>query len=282
MTKNYIFRSLGSLFSILTLVACSGCGKSKVDVAVDEHDKKVNECRQELEKKNPLIPIIGGGYLDVSKFAFTVPTVRYEDGRCGTDGFQADFYWTGEKIVPAAEKFTGLAPTQVPKNWRLLRVGAILGNLRRARECEAHPDPDSSRCPKTGSTPGYPATWPRELVVELKHYPQLEIWLEPPPKTFLSEIPFVLKDLRRDDGRPVSVGCFALEGYDLPAMKRSQFEELRFDARPFPCQAEYGDFTFKGGAARVHFSTTALVDIATALKELKVYLSKAIIQEESK
>jgi hypothetical protein len=280
-TSNFCAKRLtpsGAGLLVLALLV-SGCGKSERDVELQTHDKHVEECRVALAK-NPLIPIIGGGRLDTKYFAFNVPTVRFEKGECGTDGFVSDFYWTGTKIVPADPKFTGLALTQVPKEWRLLRVGARLGNMSRSLACEAKFDP--SHCPDPNDkAPGYPPAWAQELVVRPKRYPGLEIWIDPKPiPRGLQAIHFVLGDWRREDGRPRTVNCDIRR--EVASMTRADFEEIDFGTNSFPCQVEFSDFSFTGGAARVSTGTDALRDAVPALKALQAYLSQAVDRTTSK
>lgn len=246
-------------------------------VAQQAYEKQIEQCRDELAKKVPMIPIIGGGYLDTRYFAFNVPSVVYKDGECGTDTFVTNLYWTGQKIVPAKEEFTGMLAGAVPQHWLRFGIGAVFGNLRQARACQSNPSLDF--CMKGYTPPGYPPTWPQERIVKPKHYPGLEIWLPPTPIKDIAAIHFVLSDWRREDGRPRTVNC-DLPGYQPWKMTKEEFENIDFGTHMFPCQVEYSDFTFKGGAARVHTGTEALKDITPLLKALHQYISNSIIQEE--
>ena len=246
------------------------------------YKKQLEVCSRQL-RKDLRIPIVGGGYLDTSCFAFNMPSVRFEDGRCGTDRFSSNFFWTGERIFPQDQRFTGLHPTKVPKQWRLFVVAASLGNQRKLRECRANLNIEKCAFLHYKS-PGLPPTWPEELIVRPKAYPGLEIWIRPEgfPKNVQS-LSFVLKGLTRRDGvTPRTIDCYALTDYKPWLMSRADLESIDFANRRSPCQFEFSDFFFKGGAARVFTDTSALYDIKPATQALQQYISDSIIQEESK
>jgi hypothetical protein len=268
-----------SLVLFLLLLGCKP-GPSADGIRAQEYQKQLDQCRTELAK-NPLIPIIGGGYLDTKYFAFNVPAVRFEEGQCGTDGFTSDFYWTGEKIVPAAPKFTGIPPGQpIPKEWLFFQVGAKFGNLKMARHCKD----------KRGVVPECPEyDVPRPLKnllaekkVVPKNYPELEIVLSNWSMEDMYNTSFRMREWPRDDGYPRTISCFAITGagFDKKPMTREDYENIDFGSHKFPCQLEYGDFSIKGGAARVHTGTEALRKITPGLKALNAYINQAIIQEE--
>ena len=268
---------LASLVS-LGLFGCKPAGPSPELLA---YRKQLNQCRQDLAK-DPLVPIVGGGFLDTRRFAFNVPTVRYEDGKCGTDGFQAEFWWTGEKVVPDHPKFTGLSPMHIPKHWTHFNVGALLGNQRKARECKADQNPQ--KCPELGhKNPGVAPDWPEDLVIKLKKYPGLEIRLNrnaPPEGRWVGLRSFVMSEWPRADGALRVVDCFGLNAHELAKKTNEELSEIDFGNRTAACQVDFWDFQYKGGVARIGTGTEALADIGPALKALQQYLSDSIIREE--
>lgn len=268
-----------ALLSGALLLLMQGCSKREEPAEQKAYRQQLEACSEQLQK-DPLVPIVGGGYLDTRRLDFNATTVRFEDGQCGTDGFETSFYWTGEKIVPAGQKFTGLLPGQeTPKHWRRLNVVAQLGNQRKARACQEHFDPKKCVDPKH-KNPGLPPTWPEERIVRPIAYPGLEIWMPVDGyKKDVGGIYFVMKDWPRPDGTPREVNCWHLPGYDPSAMTKKDLEHLDFGNRTLPCQVEGWDFSFVGGAARISTGTEALRDITPALQALQQYISGSISRE---
>lgn len=260
-----------------------GCkpASQDTDKRLADYQARLQACVDSMENKTR-IPIMGGGEIDTSRFAFNVPHMNVTDeGECGAVGFEAEFYWTGEKIVPNAPKFTGLHPTQLPPEWQMLRVGAKLGNRRLGQQCKAHFDP--KKCPDPNyKAPAPPPTWPENLTVRPKAYPGLEIRLQPVRDPRPTGVTFYMTDWPRRDGiTPRDIHCFGLSGkVPVEAMTPAELEQLDFGRRTFPCDVEYGSFDFKGGAARISTGTEALRDIVPALKALQQYLSDSIIKED--
>ena len=265
----------------IVLALLQSCSRQE-DQAAKAYEQQLQACQQQLQQ-NPLVPIIGGGHLDTRRYDFNVPTVRFEDGQCGTDGFETSFYWTGEKIVPTGQKFTGLlSGEEIPKHWRRLNVAARLGNQRKGRECKEHFDPKKCVDPKH-KNPGLPPSWPEDRIVRPKAYPGLEIWI--PEKPFPSRtrgVSFVMKGWPRNDGAtPRTVYCWAFpDSYPIETMSRTDLENLDFGSQTMPCDVEGWNFDFKGGAARIGMSTAILSTITPALQSLQTYISDSIIREQ--
>lgn len=276
-------RALLRILTALSVFVVVGCkpASQEIDKRLADYQVRLQACVDSMENKTR-IPIMGGGEIDTSRFAFNVPHMSITDeGECGAVGFEAEFYWTGEKIVPNAPKFTGLHGTQIPPEWRLLRVGASLGNRRLGNQCKANFDPQ--KCPDPNRNPsGPPSTWPEHLTVRPKAYPGLEIRLQPVRDPRPIGVTFFMTDwLQRDGVTPRHVSCSS-HTVDFPVhkMTTAELEQLDFGKRTFPCDVEYGSFDFKGGAARIGTGTEALRDIVPALKTLQQYLSDSIIKED--
>lgn len=258
-------------FVAMLILTVSTVGCSRNDSAGKAFEQQLEKCREQF-LANPLVPIVGGGYLDTRRFAFNVPTVRYEDGKCGTDGFVTSFYWTGEKILPADKRFTGFDVANHPKHWRALNVAAMLGNQRKAHECREQPD----QC-KSSLSP-LPAIWPEKLTVHLRNYP-LDVRLPEIKKDYAThEIRFELRGWPRSDKQPRFITCDINRNTSI--LSREEIEQLDFGVRTLPCQADFRDFDFKYGAARVSTSTDALHDITPALQALQKYISDSIVTEQ--
>lgn len=260
------------------MAGLSGCkpASQDTDKRLADYQARLQACVDSMENKTR-IPIMGGGEIDTSRFAFNVPHMNVTDeGECGAVGFEAEFYWTGEKIVPNAPKFTGLHPTQIPPEWRRLGVGASLGN-----QCKANFDPQ--KCPDPNrKPPGMPPTWPEHLTVRLKAYPGLEMRLQPVRDPRPTGVTFFMTDWPRRDGvTPRTVVCSPHEvDFPIHKMTIAELEQLDFGKRTLPCDVGFGSFDFKGGAARISTGTEALRDIVPALKALQLYLSDSIIKAD--
>lgn len=281
MKCTWVLARLLPFFVVAALLVGCKPASQDTDKRLADYQARLQACVDSMANKTR-IPIMGGGEIDTSRFAFNVPHMNVTDeGECGAVGFEAEFYWTGEKIVPNAPKFTGLHPTQIPPEWRRLGVGASLGNRRLGNECKAHFDPQ--KCPGPNlKPPGMPPTWPEHLTVRPTAYPGLEIRLEPVRDPRPIGVTFFMTDWPRRDGvTPRSVHCYSHE-VDFPVHKMTiaELEQLDFGKRTFPCDVEYGSFDFKGGAARVHHSTALLPSAVPALKALQQYLSDSIIKAD--
>lgn len=134
--------------------------------------------------------------------------------------------------------------------------------------------------------------WPDELIVKLKNYPGLELWLTAPPPSFKNEFSiknFVIRDWRRRDGTPRVIACNGLgspstavlaSGLNkevLLTFNKSQLEDLDFGRLNAYCTVELHDFDFAGGDARVGTGTGSLFGAPIALRLISEYLSRSII-----
>lgn len=279
MKCTWVLARLLPFFVVAALLVGCKPASQDTDKRLADYQARLQACVDSMANKTR-IPIMGGGEIDTSRFAFNVPHMNVTDeGECGAVGFEAEFYWTGEKIVPNVPKFTGLSSTQIPPEWRRLGVGAKLGNRRLDNQCKAHFDPQ--KCPDPNRKPTVPPpTWPENLTVRPKAYPGLEMRLSEKRSTHASY--FIVGWPRRDGVTPRVVSCWGLPTSFPPVetMTIAELEQLDFGKRTFPCDVEYGSFDFKGGGARVHHSTALLPSVVPALKALQQYLSDSIIKAD--
>ncbi|MFZ6047696.1 hypothetical protein ACFW0H_16435 [Pseudomonas sp. CR3202] len=276
-----------------TLIACKKREPSPEQVAYQQQQER---CRMELVKSEK-VPIIGGGYVDMSRFGYPGSSVRYEDGQCGSDMLQLLFWWTGEEILPDSPKYIKRKRTEIPKSWQIYNVAAVLGNQRKARECKENIElPKCSGFKGAVQTGLSKAEWPAELTVKLKNYPGLELWLNAPPPSIRNRYAvdnFVMTEWRRQDGTPRSINCWGLNtsslkksglnSESLALLSREELENIDFQGRlqhGVSCQVEFWDFGFNAGSARISFSTENLREAHLALKAINQYLSDSIIMEE--
>lgn len=281
--------------SSLTLVAC---GKREPSHEEKAYRQQLESCRVELAKSEK-VPIIGGGYLDTSRFGYPGSSVRYEDGQCGTDMLELSFWWTGEKVIPDGPNFIKFERAEIPESWRLFRVAVKLGNQRRAHECKENIDLPQCAGFKGATPSGYKVTeWPAELTVKLKNYPGLELWLEESPPSIKNHYrvnSFVMTGWRRSNDTPRHINCWGLNTSNedikktglnssgLALMTREELEVVDFRGRlqhGAACQMDIESFNFEGGAGRVSMSTESLSAAPMALEAMSKYLSESIIREE--
>lgn len=281
--KTNISRIFILIASILTI---GGCDPLDEDKELKAYYEKIDQCREEL-KKSPLIPIIGGGYLDTRYFAFNVPSVRYVDGQCGTDLFTAEFWWTGEKIVANSMEMMGInIPNPIPRNWNPIprhwvlfhHVGVKLENMEKLKNCN-DPYKSTQECQKQDIN--YPAMdIPQYKKITPKNYPNLEIWLTDRSYKTMSSIIFTIPSWRRPDGYPRFITCSPSgEEYDKSPLTKEDYENIDFKHHKFLCRIEFQSLPLKGGVARANTGTDALKDIVPALKALEAYLNQSIILE---
>jgi len=251
---------------VACMTACQPSNDAKMRAELMEHERKLQACINSLRGQSR-IPILGGGFLRVDRFAFSVPGIRLQDGECGTDGFETHFYWTGQEILPNDERFTGIKLTEVPKHWRLIGVATRLGNLRR---CQLSPE----KCKADPSIAQAPKEWPPELIVRMDNYP-LDVWLPREPKRpGINTMQFVLRDWPKADGAPRYVHCDI--GKPVASVSREEWQTMDFGERTLPCQVDLFSFNFKRGAGRISTGTESLRDITLALQALQKYLSDQI------
>lgn len=279
----------------------SGCDESSISGDVSEriaYQQQLEQCRKELSGSN-LIPIIGGGYVDISRFGFGNPSVVYKDGECGMDMLEVDFWWTGKEAFPNHPEIIRLKGVG-GQSWSHFKVVAKLGNQRKGRLCRQDPDLPQCEVFKAGIRPGLRATeWPGGRVVKLKNYPGLELWLKEPPPNIenqYSVTSFVMVDWRRQDGTPRDINCWGLggsklaksQGIDAVGLALMSEEELsNIDFRGklkfgSICEVDFGSFSFEGGSGSVVTTTNGLPDAQKALRAISEYISNSIIKDDGR
>lgn len=262
------------------------------------YQQQLEQCRERLSQSN-LVPIIGGGYIDIDRFGFGNPSVVYENGDCGTDMLEVDFWWTGKEVLPNHPKFVKLKEAERPRPWSYFRVVAKLGNQRRGRLCKENPELPQCEVFKAGIRSGLSVTeWPEDRVVRLKNYPGLELWLSEPPPNIENKLrvySFVMTEWRRPDGTPRTIGCWGLntsnefiksqglDAHSLSLMSRDELSNIDFRGKlkfGASCEVDFGSFNFNGGAGRVNTNTESLHDAPEALQAISKYISKSIVRDD--
>jgi len=220
------------------------------------------------------IPIFGGSFIDRARLTGLRLGTSVRNGQCVADLLEGGFWWTGTELRTVyVEKMIEPEP-----HWGHFYVTARL----------------YTRKASTGSyAVGYKTTdWPRGLIVKLKNYPGLELWLNAlPPSTenYFSVKDFVISDWRRGDGTPRAIACDGLDSpwehilksgvsrADLLKFNKTQLENVDFGDLTVHCTVGLHDFDFAGGAARVGTSTKSLLGAPEALQKINEYLSNSII-----
>jgi hypothetical protein len=219
------------------------------------------------------VPILGGSYVDktlVPEFYVGMPELSNKKA-CLANTLKGHFWWTGTEIRSYHDQ--SVKPT--PETWRLYKVNA--GLYTRKETAEPHER-------------GYRhVNWPDELIVKLKNYPGLEIWLNAPPPHFKNEgvvRTFVITGWARRDGTPRLINCDGLirpaseeelTGKKLAKFNRTELENLDFGKLSFFCTVELHSFDFSGGHGRVSLRLSSLREAPGMLKFLSDYLSRAVI-----
>lgn len=235
-----------------------------------EESKKCSEKLAGME----LVPILGGGLLDIKKipgFHFGSTT---KNGECIAELLEGSFWWTGTELRPTYQEL-GKEPSP---NRKLFSVTARLYTRTESTE-----PINMGRQTKE---------WPEELIVKLKNYPGLELWLNAPPPSVENKFAisgFIMREWRRRDGTPRVIACDGLgsvhpqvleSGFSreiLLTFNKSQLENLDFGRFNTYCTVGLHNFDFAGGDARVYLGTGSLRAAPTALKFISAYLSSSII-----
>lgn len=236
--------------------------------------KEEGECSKKLAGMEQ-VPILGGSYLDRTRIpGFHFGSRLKGDGSCIADILEGAFWWTGTKLITAHEQ-VGKEPSP---EWGFFKVAARL--YTRTEHNEPH-------------TMGHRHTdWPDDLIIKLKNYPGLELWLNAPPPHFKNKNSiemFVMPDWRRRDGTPRLISC---DGLHLPESEfaegelsrgkllkfdRAQLKSLDFEGLNVFCTVELDSFDFSGGDGRVSLGTGSLRGAPEALRFVSEYLSHSII-----
>jgi hypothetical protein len=241
--------------------------------AREYHYQVSKKCNQKLAGMEH-IPILGGGLLDRTKipgFHFGSST---RDGLCIADVLEGSFWWTGTELRTEYQE----SGRERPSSWGHFNVAARLYISKLSTE------PYNMGLKVVD--------WPEELIVKLKNYPGLELWLTAPPpssKNNFSITRFVLRDWRRRDGTPRTISCDGLDSpgsraserglstADLLKFNKTQLELIDFGNLNAYCTVGLHNFDFVGGDARIGTGTKSLFGAPEALRLLSEYLSRSII-----
>ncbi len=269
------------------LTGCdNGTGLSREQAAaVDKaHVDARNRCRDKWYGK-PRAPVRGTNYvLDATKLPWDMGgELWHEDEDCGVAKIDAVFYWTGEEILPQRvgmypQQEYNVKPIDVREAWTQIQVLGYLGMESSIRQrLEQHPE-GFQIIPR----PQRPKTWPTELVVKLKHYPDLEVWLPkewtPTMERTTHYLSFQFPNWPNDDGVTRGFNCNL--GRAVYPATREEIEnlDLRQKVRS-SCQMEFDNFGFNSGSAKVNWGTPKLTEITPALRALQKYFNDSITKE---
>lgn len=219
-------------------------------------------------------PISGGSFIDRNRLRGFHLSISPTEDVCIAAILEGSFWWTGTEVRTAYQE----RDNEPDPSWGHYNVAARLFT------------------PKASTEPfkiGLRYTeWPDDLVVKLKNYPGLELWLKAPPPSNENQFAvknFIVRDWRRRDGTPRVIMCNGLSSPtrsvlesglsrdELLTFNKSRLENLDFGDLDAYCTIELHDFDFAGGDARVWTGTGSLRGAATALPLIREYLSRSII-----
>ncbi|WP_025110682.1 hypothetical protein [Pseudomonas sp. H1h] len=238
------------------------------------YQKEQGDCSKKLAGMEQ-VPIRGGSLLDRTRIpGFYFGSTLKSDGSCIADVLEGSFWWTGTELRTEYE----LSGIEKPSNWGYFQVAARL--YTRKERTEPH------------TMGGRHVDWPDDLIVKLKKYPGLELWLDASPPSSKNDFlitTFVMHNWRRHDGTPRTISCDGLNypgdrvkaaglgRQDLLKLNKAQLENLDFGELQTRCTVELYSFDFSGGDGRVSLSTRSLRGAPEALKFVSEYLSRSII-----
>ena len=244
--------------------------QSAESAAIYQADEKA--CQNKLASMKQ-VPILGGAYVDkslVPEFYVGMPELVNKKA-CLAIALKGLFWWTGAGL----HRYQDLRLEPIPKSWRLYKLNA--GLFTRKETTEPHER-------------GYRhVNWPDELIVKLKNYPGLEIWLDAPPPHFKNEDSvrtFVITGWPRRDGTPRLINCDGLirpaseeqlTDEKLARFSRAELENLDFGKLNFFCTINLDNFDFAGGHGSVGLGLASLREAPEMLKYLSDYLSRSVI-----
>lgn len=262
---------------VLPLLIISGCNKNNSSSEeLKTYRKKLAECQVKLSE-SPLVPLTGGGYIDMRRFGSNHYSPEYENGQCGASLFGAtQIFWTGKEILPNNRLFTEMNLREIPSGWKSFNV--TIGFRKNNKFCEKN----SKNCEKPQKLPSMADVSP-ELIVRLKKY-DLDMALsrtEIYKGNKLSITDFFIRDFLREDGKPLMISCRI--DHDFGAMSREQLENIDFNEpgkwKNGWCEIRWG-FHIKGGGAIVDIGLHDLHGITPALKALQKYISDSVIKDK--
>lgn len=264
----------GVFFAICYWVVISCIRREEQAELTAAYYKTQDECRKKLAGMER-VPIRGGTYIDRTLIPgfYVSSSDRLSDDSCAADILSGSFWWTGTEMLTAEEQ-----RGEPLDSWGFYQLKA--GLYTRERPIEPRRQ-------------GYRhVNWPDELIVKLKNYPGLELWLDAPPPHFKNEFSintFVMSDWKRSDDAPRLIVCDGLNisspedpeerlnTVKLLKFNRSQLEQLDLGRLNVFCSVGIDSFDFAGGAGRIRFGTGSLRGAPEALKFVSDHLSRSIV-----
>jgi hypothetical protein len=261
----------------LTLASCYWLGSCYYEwgqrAEERERDRELSmKCYEKIGGME-LVPMPGGQFVDRKRLPGFHFSISMRNGLCEADIFEGSFWWTGSEILPVY-----VVKREPDRSWGHFNVVARLYRKK------VPADPPAMGLRYTD--------WPEDLVVRLKNYPGLELWLDAPPPSVKNEFSvknFVVREWRRRDGTPRVIVCnglgspasnvqeSGLSRSDLAEFTKPQLENLNFGKMAAYCNVGLHDFDFEGGDVRVGIGIHSLSGSSVALPMLQEYLSKSII-----
>lgn len=262
-------------FCVASLIFQWQSAEQKVRDKIRAYDMEVEQCTRML-KHESLVPIVGGGKLDLKRLWGIGVHITVSNGRCGVDLSENLFWWSGSELI-VNDQF-GFDPKQVT-GWIPYKVTISFS--------EAHP------ISNIGSNGAGGQNYDRSKThILLENYPGLELRLPtlPPSKNNVSDILNFYFTKQQPVGDPNHfISCRFPEGSIAERSTSREklatlleedvryLEKIEFSNEKLLCEVDGKNFDLgerMGG--RVFFDSASLKQAPKALPAIRKYIIDSV------